>query len=68
MMEIPTSLIEYTIHRGTIIHSYGFTDIGHGKFFVVIGVSGDYMVGFFPLRHKYHDHCEEHSRSRHCRG
>ena len=47
MMEIPTSLIEHTIHRGTIIHSYGFTDIDHGKFFVVIGVSGDSLVGFF---------------------
>ena len=39
MMELPTSLIEHTIHRGTIIHSYGFTDIDHGKFFVVVGIS-----------------------------
>ena len=46
-MELPTSLVERTIHRGTIIHSYGFTDIDHGKFFVVIGVSGDSLVGFF---------------------
>ena len=47
MMEIPTSLIEDTIRRGTIIHSYGFTDIDHGKFFVVVGISGDCLVGFF---------------------
>ena len=47
MMELPTSIIEHTIRRGTIIHSYGFTDIDHGKFFVVVGVSGDSLVGFF---------------------
>ncbi len=47
MMELPTSLIEHTIHRGSIIHSYGFTDIDHGKFFVVIGVSDNCLVGFF---------------------
>ena len=47
MMELPTSLIERTIRRGTIIHSYGFTDIDHGKFFVVVGISGDCLVGFF---------------------
>ncbi len=46
-MEIPTSLIEHTIHRGTIIHFYGFTDIDHGKFFVVVGVNADCLVGFF---------------------
>ena len=47
MMEIPTSLIEHSIRRGTIIHSYGFTDIDHGKFFVVVGISDDCLVGFF---------------------
>ena len=31
MMEIPTNLIESTIHRGTIIHSYGFRGIDHGN-------------------------------------
>ena len=47
MMEIPPSLIEHTIRRGTIIHSYGFTDIDHGKFFVVVGISDHCLVGFF---------------------
>lgn len=46
-MEIPTRLIESTIHRGTIIHSYGFRGIDHGKFFVVIGIDADCLVGFF---------------------
>ena len=47
MMEIPTSLIEHSIRRGTILHSYSFTDIDHGKFFVVVGISANCLVGFF---------------------
>jgi len=47
MMELPAGLIEHTIRRGTIIHSYGFTDIDHGKFFVVVGFNGESLVGFF---------------------
>ena len=47
MMELPISLIEKNIHRGTIIHSYGFKNIDHGKFFVVVGISDDCLVGFF---------------------
>lgn len=35
MMEIPTSLIENSIRRGTIIHSYGFTDIAEGTASIV---------------------------------
>lgn len=35
------------ITRGTIIHSYGFDDIDHGKFFVVVGVSHGEVAGFF---------------------
>lgn len=46
-MEIPKTLIESAIHRGSIIHSYGFSGIDHGKFFVVIGISAEYLVGFF---------------------
>ena len=46
-MEIPTSLIEHSIRRGTILHSYSFTDIDHGKFFVVVGISANCLVGFF---------------------
>lgn len=36
------------IRRGTILHSYSFVQtIGHGKFFVVIGVSQAQVTGFF---------------------
>lgn len=36
------------IRRGTIFHSYSFVQtIGHGKFFVVIGVSKSQVIGFF---------------------
>ncbi len=46
-MELPRTLIEGTISRGTIFHSTLFADIDHGKFFVVIGVTDNYIVGFF---------------------
>lgn len=46
-MDIPKKLIADTIKRGTILHSYMFEDIDHGKFFVVIGVSEKFIAGFF---------------------
>ena len=46
-MDVPKSLVAGSIRRGTILHSYMFEDIGHGKFFVVIGVNEKYVVGFF---------------------
>ncbi len=46
-MELPASLIEQHIDRGTILHSTTFKDIDHGKFFLVIGVSEDKVAGFF---------------------
>lgn len=34
-MEIPNSLLEQQIDRGTILHSTMFENIDHGKFFVI---------------------------------
>lgn len=33
--------------RGDIIHSYSVSDIDHGKFFIVLNVTSDSVVGFF---------------------
>lgn len=46
-MDIPHSLIERHIDRGTILHSTMFENIDHGKFFVIVGVSEDFVAGFF---------------------
>lgn len=46
-MEIPNSLAERFVTRGAILHSTIFKNIDHGKFFVVIGVSSEYVAGFF---------------------
>lgn len=46
-MELPVELIGSPIDRGTILHSSIFEYVDHGKYFVVIGVSGECVVGFF---------------------
>jgi len=46
-MELPNIVLENEIKRGSILHSYNFENIDHGKFFVVIGINKDSMVGFF---------------------
>jgi len=46
-MQLPTDLLTSYIRRGSILHSTDFKDIDHGKFFVIIGVSDDYIAGFF---------------------
>ena len=38
---------EALVRRGAIFHSDAFDDIDHGKFFVIIGVSEDCVVGLF---------------------
>ena len=53
-MDIPSRLLEYAIHRGAIIHSNGFESIGHGKFFVIIGVKEDRVAGFFFINSNIH--------------
>ncbi|MBQ3688474.1 MAG: hypothetical protein II937_01250 [Bacteroidales bacterium] len=46
-MELPAQIYDDVIKRGQILHSDNFVDIGHGKFFVIIGVTEDCVVGFF---------------------
>lgn len=57
-MEIPNSLIESQIDRGTILHSTMFENIDHGKFFVIIGVNADYIAGFFFINSNVNIHIE----------
>lgn len=52
-MDIPTSLIESTIGRGDILLSE-FEGIDHRKFFVVMGVSGEKVCGFFFINSNIH--------------
>lgn len=53
-MIIPAALHERFIKRGTILHSEIFEDIGHGKFFAVMGVSDDCVAGFFFINSRIH--------------
>ncbi|MBQ3616661.1 MAG: hypothetical protein II939_00670 [Bacteroidales bacterium] len=46
-MELPASIYENEIRRGRILHSDSFVNIGHGKFFAIIGITEDSIVGFF---------------------
>lgn len=58
-MEIPKSLIESKINRGTILHSTMFENIDHGKFFVIVGVNADYVAGFFFINSNINIHIED---------
>ncbi len=42
-----SALTKHLIKRGAILHSSEFENIGHGKFFVVMGDNGDNLYGFF---------------------
>lgn len=48
-MDIPNKqkLVNQIITRGSIFHSDMFSEIDHGKFFVVIGEDSDDFVGYF---------------------
>lgn len=46
-MQLPDKLLRLSIKRGTILHSTMFENIDHGKFFVIIGVTDNYIAGFF---------------------
>lgn len=48
-MELPTVLLEEVVRRGQILHSDIFEEIDHAKFFVVIGVTEEAVVGFFYI-------------------
>ncbi len=54
MMELPHSVHQSLIRRGTILHSEIFDDIDHGKFFAVIGISGEMVAGFFFINSRIH--------------
>jgi len=53
-MILPASLHEKFIKRGAIPHSEIFEDMGHGKFFAVMGVSDDMVAGFFFINSRIH--------------
>ena len=46
-MQLPEILYDTVIKRGQILHSENFVDIGYGKFFVIMGITDDSIVGFF---------------------
>lgn len=46
-MDIVSSVAAISIKRGTVFHSTIFENIGHGKFFVIIGEGANELVGFF---------------------
>lgn len=47
-------LVRLGVRRGAVLHSYAFDGIGHGKFFVVMGVDGDEVAGFFFINSRIH--------------
>lgn len=53
-MDLPISLLENSIKRGTILHSTIFENIDHGKFFVVMGITEEYIAGFFFINSNIH--------------
>lgn len=46
------------IKRGDILHSYNIKGIGHGKFFVVLNIIDDRLVGFFFINSIVNRHIE----------
>lgn len=58
-MEIPSTLIEDQLHRGTILHSTMFENIDHGKFFVIIGINQQFVAGFFFINSRVNIHIED---------
>lgn len=57
-MEIPSTIIDSQIDRGTILHSTMFENIDHGKFFVIVGINDEYVAGFFFINSKVNMHIE----------
>ena len=58
-MEIPSTLIENQLRRGTILHSTMFENIDHGKFFAIVGINQDYVAGFFFINSRVNIHIED---------
>lgn len=56
-MDLPDSLISsIAIGRGTILLSSLFKEIGHSKFFVIIGEGAEDLIGFFFINSDIHPH------------
>lgn len=53
-MELPNTLIEATVTRGSILHSTIFEEIDHGKFFAVMGITDGMVAGFFFINSRIH--------------
>ena len=51
---MPFKVLEQNICRGAILHSDIFEDIDHGKFFVIMGISHDFVAGFFYINSNIH--------------
>lgn len=59
-MELPINILQSTIQRGTILHSTIFKSVGHGKFFIVLGITDEHIAGFFYVNSKIHPSIERH--------
>jgi hypothetical protein len=59
-MDIPSEILSNGIERGTILHSNMFPMINHGKFFIVIGESKEYLIGFFFINSHINAMLERH--------
>lgn len=53
-MDLPLSLLQMGIRRGSILLSDSFEDIDHAKFFAVMGVWQDRIAGFFFINSRIH--------------
>ena len=53
-MELPEHLISDQIKRGAIFFSNIFEEIGHPKYFIVVGVAENTIVGFFFINSDIH--------------
>lgn len=59
-MDIPSEILSNGIERGTILHSDMFSMINHGKFFIIIGESKEYIIGFFFINSHINAMLERH--------
>lgn len=54
-MDLPVEVLAQNgIERGVILHSDIFEDIDHGKFFVVVGITKEYIAGYFFINSNIH--------------
>lgn len=53
-MELPAILLQKGIQRGSILLSDSFEDIDHAKFFAVVGISEEFIAGFFFINSRIH--------------